>query len=121
LKKQIEDLKSQLVIVTGFLALSFIFKTETLGYIALGLGLTFLISTTLSKGILWLWWKIAHVLGWINTRILLTIVFYVVLLPFAMLYQLFSKDPLALKWNKSGSSFINRDHQYLPEDLENPW
>jgi len=116
-----KDSTSQLVIVTGFLALSFIFKSEILAYVALGLGLTFLISKTISKGILWLWWKIAHVLGWINTRILLTIVFYLVLLPFAMLYQLFSKDPLAIKWKKDGSAFIKRDHLYQPEDLENPW
>lgn len=119
--KENQDLKSQLVIVTGFLALSFLFKAEILGYLALALGLIFLISPTLSKGILWLWWKIAHVLGWINTRILLSIAFYLVLLPFALLSRLFSKDPLALKWKKQGSAFIKRDHLYQPEDLENPW
>ena len=34
-----QDLKSQLVIVVGFLTLRYIFDIELLGYIALGLGL----------------------------------------------------------------------------------
>jgi hypothetical protein len=117
----IEDLKSQLVIVTGFLALSIIFDTHILSYLALSLGVIFLTSRFLSKWILWLWWKIAHVMGWINTRILLSIVFYLVLLPFAMISRMFTKDPLGLKWNKSGSSFVVRNHKYTASDLENPW
>lgn len=121
LMKAQEDVKSQLVIVTGFLALSFLFHADILAKIALGLGLIFLISPIMSRGIMWLWWKLAHILGWINTRILLSLVFYLVLLPFALLSRLFSNDPLSLKWGKSGSSFVQRDHLYKGSDLENPW
>ncbi len=118
---EIKDLKSQLVIVVGFLALSYLFDSDVLSYIALALGALFLISEMASKAILWLWWKIAHVLGWINTRILLSIVFYVILIPIATLSKIFKRDPLLIKWPGKGSSFVIRDHTFQPSDLENPW
>lgn len=116
-----QDPISRLVIVTGFLALSYLFDADVFRHIALGLGLVFLLSERLSNYVLWFWWKLAHVLGWINTRILLTIVFYTVLLPFALLSRLFSKDPLSIKWKPTNSSYLERNHLYLPGDLDNPW
>jgi hypothetical protein len=119
--KEIQYIKTQLTIVVGFLVLSYLFDVPVLTTISLVLGLIFLISKTITKGILWLWWKIAHVLGWINTRILLSLVFYIFLLPIALLSRLFTKDPLNLKWSKKESTFVKRDHLYTAEDLENPW
>lgn len=116
-----QDRTSQLVIVTGFMALSYLFNIPVLGQLALVLGFIFLISDFLSKGILWLWWKLAHILGWINTRILLSVVFYVILLPMALLSRIFTRDPLKIKWKKHDSTFTVRDHLYIPGDLENPW
>lgn len=40
------------------------------------------------------WMKFAHVLGWINTRILLTLFYFVILTPFALLVSLFKRDLL---------------------------
>lgn len=119
--KEVKDLKSKLVIVTGFLALYFIFDVIVLAQIALGLGLVFLISSKVSGWILWLWEKIGHTLGWINSRILLTVVFYVVLLPFALLFRLFNRDPLSLRWANKDSAYTIRDHTYVSEDLADPW
>ena len=116
-----KDLEAQLVIVVGFLALSYAFDQIILGQLAMVLGLVFILSKRLSKGVLWLWWKLAHMLGWINTRILLGLVFYVFLFPIALLSRLFTKDPLSLKWRKTGSAYILRNHTYSGADLDNPW
>ena len=119
--KEVQDLKSQLVIVTGFLFLSYLFDVAWLMNIALALGLVFLISAKLSSAVLWFWGKLAHVLGWINTRIILSAVFYLFLFPIAILFRLFNKDPLSLNWKNKDSTFKVRDHLYKPIDLENPW
>ena len=116
-----KDQEAKLVIVTGFLALSVIFGSKVLAWIALSLGIAFLISTNLSKLILAIWWKIAHLLGWINTRILLSLIFYIFLFPIALLSRIFTSDPLSIRWKKKTSSFTLRDHTYVPADLENPW
>ena len=40
------------------------------------------------------WSLLAHALGWVNTRILLALVFFVVLAPIALLMRAVGKDPL---------------------------
>lgn len=41
-----------------------------------------------------LWWRFAGVLGWINSRILLTLFFFLVLTPTGLLMRLFGRSPL---------------------------
>ena len=43
------------------------------------------------------WMNVGHVLGWINTRIILGVIFYFLLLPIGLLMRLFGKDPMARK------------------------
>lgn len=122
-----EKVKTLLVIVVGFLVLYFLFnyfwgkEVKTFLYISGGIGVLSLLSEKISDGILWVWFKIAHVLGWINTRILLTIIFFLVLTPFALIQKLLvRKNFLSLK-DKSDTVYHTRNHQYQPEDFENIW
>jgi len=41
-----------------------------------------------------IWWRFAHILGWVNARILLTLFFVLVLTPVGYLTRLFGRDPL---------------------------
>ena len=41
-----------------------------------------------------MWWQMAHVLGWINARVILTVVFAVVLVPLALIWRVIGRDPL---------------------------
>lgn len=120
-----ETLKNILVIVTGLLVLAFIFKGENSINIyfliaSTVIGVLSLISNTLAQLIEKVWFKIGHVLGWINTRILLTIVFYVFLFPMSLIYKLTSKDGLNRK-NPKNTVFETRDHWYTKDDLKNLW
>ncbi|MEI8350388.1 MAG: SxtJ family membrane protein [Candidatus Omnitrophota bacterium] len=49
--------------------------------------------------------KIGHVLGWINTRIILSIIFYLVITPFGLVMKLFKKDPLEKSICKTKDSY----------------
>jgi hypothetical protein len=40
------------------------------------------------------WMQLAHVLGWINSRIILSVMFYAVFTPAAMIARLIQKDPM---------------------------
>jgi len=44
-----------------------------------------------------LWWKLAHALGWLNARILLSAVFWGLLTPVGLLARIGGWDPLRLK------------------------
>ncbi len=50
------------------------------------------------------WWTFAHALGWLNTRLLLTIFFMLVLAPVGVAFRLFGRDLLDLRG--SGSSWL---------------
>jgi hypothetical protein len=114
--------KTILTMVIGFLVLSLIFEkaSDVLFYIALGVGVVSLLSSRLADGILWIWEKIAFVLGWINTRIILSAIFFLFLVPISLVYRLFSTDPLRLKKPKD-SNFIEVNKSYTPKDLEKVW
>jgi hypothetical protein len=40
------------------------------------------------------WWQVAQVVGWVNTRILLTVFFAVVLTPVGVVMRVFGRNPL---------------------------
>ena len=44
-----------------------------------------------------IWMKIGHILGWINSRIILGMVFILVLQPIALIMKFFGYDPLRRK------------------------
>jgi len=117
-----ENSKTPLVIVWGFALLSLLFKIKFFLYASLILGICFLFIKPLESVILYIWEKISVGLGWINTRILLTAIFFVIVLPFSWLSKIFKKnDSLMLKRKQLDSVFNTRNHKYLPADFENTW
>mgnify|MGYP000226704233 CR=1 FL=1 len=113
------DYKSILVITIGFLALYYIFDWKVFEYIGFGVGVLSLLSKHAASAILWVWHKIAHVLGWINTRIILSVVYIVFLVPLAFLSRLVSKSNI--RKIKGNSAFHDRNHAYTAKDMENSW
>jgi uncharacterized membrane protein len=53
-----------------------------------------LVAPSFLRGPNRVWWRFATVLGWINSRILLTLFFIVVLTPTGWLMRLFGRSPL---------------------------
>lgn len=113
--------KAQLVIVTGLLILYFIFDADFLLYAAGIIGVLCIAIPVVGDLIVKGWYKIAEVLGAINGRILLSLVFFIILFPIALLSRLGKKNPLALKRESERSVFAERNHRYTAKDLENVW
>ena len=67
----------------------------------LWIGCPFLILAILRPGILSypykLWMRLGHILGWVNSRIILGLVFLIVLQPIALIMRFFGHDPLRMK------------------------
>lgn len=118
---QSDKYKTILVIVTGLLAIAWIFEIPLLGKIAVVIGAISIFVPAAARGIEWVWFKIALGLGWVNSRILLSLIYFVFLLPIAWLSRLFTKDPLALRKDKRATLFVTRDHLYTGKDLEDIW
>jgi hypothetical protein len=67
------------------------------------------------------WMKIGHVLGWINTRIILGVVFFVVIWPAGLIMRVFRKDPMARHIHRSVKSYRIPSNQSPPDQITRPF
>lgn len=67
------------------------------------------------------WMKIGAVLGWINTRILLGVVFFGMCLPFGIVMRIFRRDPMSRKLDSESESYRITSKQPDHNNLERPF
>lgn len=70
-----------------------------------------------------LWFGLGLLLGFITTKILLTVIFFLLVTPVGLIRRLLGHDALGLKKFKSDetSTFVIRNHNYTSEDLKTPF
>ncbi|WP_319779858.1 SxtJ family membrane protein [Maridesulfovibrio sp.] len=70
-----------------------------------------------------IWLGFSALLGAVMSKVILSVLYYLILTPLALVLKLFGHDPMAArKWKKdAGSVFIQRDHKYQPKDIEYPF
>lgn len=62
------------------------------------------------------WWKFAMVLGYVNSRVILTLAFALVLTPLGLIWRLTGRDPLSVRrrnwpgWSPYPARYRNADH-----------
>ena len=84
--------------------------------IFIGLGL---ILPIFLKPIYFVWMTFAAILGWVMTRVILSVVFYLIMTPIGLITKLLGEDFLALKKIESDSYWNYRDSsEELNQDYE---
>lgn len=70
-----------------------------------------------------LWLNLSHLLGAIVSRIVLTLEFFLLVLPVGLLLRVFNHDAMMFKkWRRGSESvFSVREHTYVADDLRNPY
>ena len=91
-------------------------RAEVLGAVGAVLLVLGLASPRLLKWPSDLWWRFARALGYVNARILLTLLFAVALVPLNAIWRLIGNDPLARRRDKwqgwSAYPARYRDHKH---------
>lgn len=88
------------------------------------ISLVFFVSALLIPGYLKLlyslWMKFAFVMGWVNTRLILFILFYLVFTPIGLVMRIFGVDALDRKIDKSRNSYWKKKEKrcFNPSDYE---
>jgi len=67
------------------------------------------------------WMKFGNVMNWINTRIILGLMFYTVFLFVAILMKLLGKDPMSRKIDKTLDSYRVQSEERARDHLEKPF
>ena len=86
-----------------------VFRGEPLRLWAIGIGGLLIVLGAILPQVLapihtgWMW--VGHILGWINTRILLTIVFYGLVTPIGLVFRLMGKDTMRQTLDESGTTY----------------
>ena len=112
--------KNILVITLGFVGLDFVLGLGWLSVVGFAVGLLSIASPWIAEKVLWAWFGLAKVLGYINSRVILSVLYYGLLVPIASVSRVFGNRPLQLKGG-SQTYFSDRDHTYTKTDFENPW
>jgi hypothetical protein len=65
------------------------------------------------------WMTLGHYLGLINTRIILTIVFFAIITPLGLIKRTFGRDPLDRNFLKEGTTY--RDEKSSVSSMDKPY
>jgi hypothetical protein len=92
-------------------------------YAAITLQVINMVAPQIFRPVAVLWLAFADLLGAIMPKVLLSIVFFFVVTPVAILRRLAGKDSLKLRAFKvgKGSVMLERNHRFSATDLENPF
>jgi Kef-type K+ transport system membrane component KefB len=118
---RIQELETLAVLALFFLLLGMATGRWLFVCLAIILLVTALFAKPVARLLTKWWLRFAEMTAAINSRVLLTIIYYGVLTPVAFLYRFFHKDHLFLKRNDRDSFYFERNHTYSGEDLEKMW
>ena len=70
-----------------------------------------------------LWFALSTVLGTLVSKIILTVLFFVLVFPIGLARRIAGKDPMQIGCWKRGNESVFRvkDHRYAAKDLEHPY
>lgn len=104
-----------LVLTTGFILVFIITRNGLFLYLAFAFGVTGIFIKPLAKFIAVAWFKLADILNFIVSKIVLGTLFFAVLWPTSILYKFSNKDKLRLKRSKN-SNWVERNRNYSAAD-----
>ncbi|MFN8254337.1 MAG: SxtJ family membrane protein [Bacteroidales bacterium] len=120
-KKQMVETGIVFALATIFSFLAFQFKPGL--WIACVFLLVSILFPVLLFPLAWCWFGLSKILSWLMSRIILSIVFYIMVTPVGLVRKLAGKDNLKLKQFKKNneSVFTDRNHKYSSTDLKYPF
>lgn len=73
------------------------------------------------RGPYFLWTKLGLALGWINQRIVLTIIFYAIVMPIGLAMRLFGRDPMARRFEPGRESYRVASRKAPASSMDRPF
>jgi len=70
-----------------------------------------------------IWFGLTALLGEVVSKVLLSVVYIIVLMPMGIIRRMMGKDAMLLKgFKKENSSvMVTRNHEFIPDDIVNPY
>jgi hypothetical protein len=121
IKTEGTPLKTILTISMGFLLIFIAKHYKWALTVSMLMGLVGIFSPYLSKKVDFVWMKLAYYMGMVSRTILLSVIFYVFLLPISLLSKVFAKKDPLLRKNNLSSTYMVVDKNFEPAIFEKTW
>lgn len=115
------DLKTVCLLAAVLAAAGLYYGSGAAAWAAAALLLCALVSPRAAARVSAAWLAFSALVGKYNTRLLLILIFFLVLIPVAFLRRLFSGDTLNTGKKGEGSYYRKRGGKFTAGDLENLW
>ncbi|MGA8151678.1 MAG: SxtJ family membrane protein [Terriglobales bacterium] len=98
-------------------------KKEGYLFAAMALHVLNMVKPQIYRPVAVVWLGLSDLLGAVVSKILLSLVFFLVVTPISLVRRLFGKDSLKLRIFKAGqdSVMVERNHVFVGQDLERPY
>ncbi|MFZ5950633.1 MAG: SxtJ family membrane protein [Candidatus Rifleibacteriota bacterium] len=110
-------------IVFGLIALYPLFKGESIRAWAAIIGTSLIAPAIFFPPLLELpfkaWQVIGHALGWLNTRIILSVLYFAAIVPVSLVLKIFGREPLKLHFDPEASSYREMPENKTGSSLKN--
>lgn len=121
MKSKIETYKTILVITVGFIALYFVFHVNYFITIAFAISVLSIVSEWIANLISSLWLKLATLLSYIVPNIIMSLVFFLILTPIALVQKLLKKNTTFRLGDTLNSTFLYSNRSIDKTHFEKPW
>jgi hypothetical protein len=120
-KGQCKDTGMAMVLI--LLLVYLVSKRELFIFCAIGLHVLNMVAPQVYRPVAVIWFGISHLLGSITSKIVLSIAFFLVVVPVGVLRRIFGKDSLRLRAFKAGTESVMqiRDRTFTGEDIKKPY
>lgn len=110
------------VLTLAVLIVFLVFGAQWFLWLALLLSLGNAFESRITSALARYWIKFAAVLGAFNSKVILTLIFYLILTPLALVYRIFNRHLVDhFRVNKRRSYFEERNKTYTQADFEKTW
>jgi Saxitoxin biosynthesis operon protein SxtJ len=117
------SLETLAVLAAACIVGGLVFRARAFAWAALSLLLIGFLFRRPAAMLAKVWLGFAAVLGGVNSKILLTVVYCLVLVPIAFIHRGIRGNPMNLERSDDAdpSYWTIRDHRFEPRDIERPW
>lgn len=120
-KEQCKDTGMAMVLV--FLLVTLVSKRGLFIFCAIGVHVLNMIAPEVYRPVAIIWFGISRLLGTIASKVMLSVVFFSLVVPVGILRRILGKDSLRLRAFKAGTESVmqERDHTFTGEDIKKPY
>ncbi len=120
--KQMRDSGMALALIC--LIVLFLFESDLFLILAMVSLVVTMTCPIILKPFAFVWFNLSHYFGTVISKVLLTVIFFGLVIPTGVILKLFGKDSMYAKKWKDGSDasvMIERNHLYTSNDIKNPF